>query len=64
VLWLDAVGNYIEATPACFAKKPAAIRRRLAIGGKKCSFSQSVLKNILRFRRLAGHQETKAVQLR
>src|SRR5207248_1780969 len=39
LFWLHAVGHYIEATPARFAKKPIAIRRRLAFGGKKCSFS-------------------------
>src|SRR5437870_10083419 len=55
LLWLHPVGNDIEATPARFAKKPVAIRRRLATGGKKRSLSQSVLKNILRFRRLTRH---------
>jgi hypothetical protein len=64
VLWLHTLGNYIEATPARFAKKPMAIRGRLSVRDKKCSFSQSVLKNILRFRRLARHQETKTIQLR
>jgi hypothetical protein len=64
VLWLHTLGNYIEATPARFAKKPIAIRGRLPVRDKKCSFSHSVLKNILRFRRLARHQETKTIQLR
>jgi len=56
VFRLHAMGDDIEATPVRFAKKkPMAIRRWLALGDKKRSFSYSVLKNILRFRCLTGH---------
>src|SRR5205823_3533703 len=64
VFRLHAMRDDIEATPARFAKKPITIRRWLAFGDKKRSFSDGVLKNILRFRRLARHQETKKIQLR
>src|SRR6476659_5652399 len=59
MVWLHALSNYIKATPARFAKKPIAIRGRLSVRHKKCSFSQRVLKNILRFRRLAVMRKQK-----
>jgi hypothetical protein len=61
---LHATRNDIKTTPARFTKKPVAIWRRLTVGGQKRRFAHGILENILRFCCLAGHEKTKAIELR
>ena len=61
---LDAVFARGQATPARFAKKPKPIVRRFAFRRMRGRFANRILKGSLSFMLIAGHQETKPIQLR
>ena len=61
---LEAMLARGKATPARFSEKPKPVVRRFAFSRMRRSFANRILKSSLSFLLVAGHQETKAIQLR
>ena len=64
ILRQQTVLSGLETAPARIAKKPKRIARSLSIFGTQRRLAQRRLENLLRFARVAQHQETKAIKLR
>ena len=62
--WLQIGLRCLQAAPPCVVKKPERFTRQFAVGCALGRVAQRGVKGILRFARVAQHQETKAIKLR
>ena len=63
IFGLQALLAYFKTAPSRVAEKPESIAGRFAAGSLLGRVAESCVKNFLRLRRIAEHQETKAVKL-